>query len=126
MFKINDVLLESFDFSFGIFELFQKFERSFVSFVNFFFEFKNIIGQVFDFNLKLFFLISQLTDVFFGGLVLSMDVLLVFDGLLVTKDGGFVLKFGGGKSGNFMSMLSDYLSSRNSKLLVLVFESSKS
>ena len=63
---------------------------------------------------------------FFGGLVLSVYVFLVFDGLLVTKDGGFMLKLGSGKSGNFMSMLSDYLSSRNSKLLVLVFESSKS
>ena len=115
MFKINDVLFESFDFSFGVLELFQKFKRSFVSFVNFFFEFKNVIGQVFNFNLKLFLLISELANVFFGSLVLSVDVLLMLDGLLVTKDGGFVLKFGSGKSGNFMSVLSDYLSGRNSK-----------
>ena len=60
--EVNDVLLKSLDFNFGIFELFQEFKRSLVSFINFLLKFKNVIRTVKNFLLECSFLINMLFD----------------------------------------------------------------
>jgi hypothetical protein len=120
LFQIDDILFQSFNFNFGIFQLFQKLKRCLVGFVNFLFQFEDVIRRVFKFAAEGLLLLQKLLDLLFRSGMVVLDVLLLMNGLFMCKNLGSHVQLETLKHIDILSMSIKLLSCRLSMILKVI------
>ena len=123
LFQINNVLLQCFNFNFGIFKLFQKLKRSLISFIHFFFKLKNVISCIFKFFLKIIFLnIKWIVYMNLSRFKLLFNILFFCNDFFERNNSGFMLQNHWIMSLNLEVLTVNGILSWNSQFFIFIFQ----